>query len=105
VHVPTPTVVLYFPAAHASQSIPSVAPEYPALHEQLVLSVLGLKENVLAGHWMQLVSAVAAGKTRYLPATQLMHGVFSSDTLYVPAGQALHPSPGVTLQAAASGIE
>jgi hypothetical protein len=61
--------------------MPFVAPENPALHEQLVSSVLGLKENVFAGHAMQLLSAVAAGKIRYLPATQLMHGVFSSSTL------------------------
>ena len=100
-----PTPVLYFPATHASHISPSVFPEYPALHEQFVLSVLALKEKVFAGHAMQLLSAVAAGKTRYLPATQLMHGVFSSDTLYVPAGQALHPSPGVTAHAALSGIE
>jgi hypothetical protein len=104
VHVPTPTVVLYFPATHASQISPSVAPEYPALQMQPVFSVVGLNENVLAGHGTQLLSAVAAGSTRYLPATQLMHGVFSSDCLYVPAGQALHPTPGTTLHAVASGI-
>jgi histidinol dehydrogenase len=102
---PAPTLVLYFPALHATHATPSLAAAYPALQEQFVASVLPLKEKVLSKHRAQLLSAVAAGKTRYLPATQLMHGVFSSDCLYVPGGQALQPSPGVTLQAAASGIE
>jgi hypothetical protein len=105
VHVPGPTLVLYVPALHATHGRPFSPAAYPALHEQFCTIVLGLNENVLAGHGMQLLSAVAAGSTRYLPATQLMHGVLSSDTLYVPGGHALQPIPGVTAHAAASGIE
>jgi hypothetical protein len=85
-------------------STPSVPAKYPALQEQFLAIVLGLKENVFAGHAWHWLSAVAAGCSRYLPATQLMHGVFSSDDLYVPAGQALQPSPGCTLHSALSGI-
>ncbi len=57
VHVPMPTPVLYVPALHATHAIPSLAAAYPALHEQMVASVLGLYENVFAGHSTQWLSA------------------------------------------------
>jgi hypothetical protein len=93
VQLPTPGSVLYVPATHATHGTPSSASEYPALHRQLVSCTLRISENVFAGHSRQSVGTVAAGKARYLPATQFMHSVSSSDSLYVPGGQASQPIP------------
>jgi hypothetical protein len=93
VQLPMPGAVLYVPAMHATHATPFAVPEYPALHRQLVSCMLRISENVFAGHSRQSVCAVAAGKVRYLPATQFMHSVSSSDSLYVPGGQASQPIP------------
>jgi hypothetical protein len=93
VQLPMPGSVLYVPATHATHRTPFSAPEYPALHRQSVNCMLRISENVFAGHSRQSVGTVAAGKTRYLPATQFMHSASSSESLYVPAGQASQPIP------------
>jgi hypothetical protein len=91
VHVPMPTAVLYVPATHATHASPSVDPEYPALHEQLVSTVLAPTENVFAGQSRHMLEAVAAGSVPYLPAAQSMHASLPRSQLYVPGGHAVHP--------------
>ena len=67
-----PLVSLYFPASHARQTPPS-GPEYPALHEQMLLPPPAVFECACAGHALHVDSDVPPVSLLYLPVGQIEH--------------------------------
>ena len=78
-----PVLDLNFPITHAVQDPPS-APVNPAIHLQLVATVLPAGELEDAGHWMQIV----APAREYVSAAQLTQ-TEAAAMEYVPAAQLL----------------
>jgi hypothetical protein len=81
-HVPVPTALLYFPAAHAVHG-PPFDPVWPAIHSQLVLPANEF-DNV--GQLVQVLAVLP----EYVPEAQLVQTVEAAVAEYLPASQSLH---------------
>ena len=87
-----PFVALYLPASHATHTPPS-GPEYPALHEQMLLPPPAVLECAYAGHALHVDPDVPPVSLLYLPVGQIKHAMDPLTLLYVPAGHSVHADP------------
>ena len=89
VHALLPLSALNVPTIHAEQ-LPPLAPEYPALHWQSVISSLPSSELASDGHSEH---RPVPGTTLYLPGSHKMQLLLPRITLYEPCGQAVQVLP------------
>lgn len=94
-HALEPLTLLYLPAIHETQSVPS-GPVNPCLQTQEVMVLDAARETALLGQSLQSTRVRTAVTLLYLPAGQFEHGNIPTASLNLPAAHPMQlsvPSP------------